>query len=95
MAEIDQSGEPFEFKGHTYVALAPVVRGWGGEVAWDNVTKRATILLDGRTVRVQMANEEVETEDGTQTLDAPPLVVDETLIVPRTFFGDILNRPLQ
>lgn len=92
--DIDTQGNPFDFKGTTYVAVAPVVRQMGGTIDWDNLAKTATIALDGRTVTVQMANEQVTVDGRSLPLTSPPLVVDDTLIVPRTFFGDVLNRPL-
>jgi hypothetical protein len=92
--EIDKSGNPFEFKGKPYVALAPVVRQMGGQVEWDNMAKTAFVTLDGRNVTVGMANEQVDVDGQSVALTAPPLVVDDTLIVPQSFFGDVLNRPL-
>ncbi|MGV3616872.1 MAG: copper amine oxidase N-terminal domain-containing protein [Fimbriimonas sp.] len=94
MPDIDTSGQPFDFKGRTYVALAPVVRRLGGTVDWNNDTKQATVGLDGHLVTVQMANETVQFNGQPVNLDAPPLVVDDTLIVPRVFFGDVLNRSI-
>jgi hypothetical protein len=92
--EIDTSGNPFEFKGSSYVALAPVIRQMGGEVQWDNMAKTAFVTLGGQNLSVQMANEEVTLDGRQMRLTNPPLVVDDTLIVPRTFFADVLNRPL-
>lgn len=94
MPEIDSTGQPFDFKGRTYVALAPVVRQLGGDVDWNNETKKATVTLDGKVATVQMANEIVEIDGSTHPLNAPPLVVDDTLIVPEVFFGDVFNRPI-
>jgi hypothetical protein len=94
MALVDTSGNPFEFNGYTYVALAPVIRRMGGSVNWDNTTKTAQVALDGRTATVQMANDAV-TIDGRQVRTvAPPLVTEDTMIVPTAFFGDVFNRPL-
>lgn len=94
MPTIDTTGQPFDFKGRTYVALAPVVRRMGGAVDWNNETKKATVILDGHTANVQMANDNIEIDGRTLTLNGTPLVVDDTLIVPEVFFGDVFNRPL-
>jgi|GEM_PF-2976507 len=91
---IDTSGRPFNFKGMSYVALAPAVRQMGGTVDWDNANKQAHISLDGRVVVVQMANESVTIDGQVRQLTSPPLVIDGNLIVPQSFFGDALNRPL-
>jgi len=94
MADIDTSGNPFEFNGYTYVALAPVTRSMGGQVDWDNVQKIARVTIDGHTATVQMANDTVTVDGRHARLIAPPLVTDDTLIVPTAFFGDVFNRPL-
>jgi hypothetical protein len=94
MADIQTNGTPFDFKGRTYVALAPVVRRMGGSVDWDNETKKASVTLDGRHVTLQMANETAQLDGRDVLLTAPPLVIEDTLIVPSAFFGDVLNRPL-
>jgi hypothetical protein len=91
---VDPSGAPFDFKGTTYAALAPNVRNMGGTVQWDNQAKTATVVLDGRTATVRMADENVILDGNNVPLLAPPLVVDDALYVPRTFFGDVLNRTL-
>jgi hypothetical protein len=94
MPTIDTTGKPFDFKGRSYVALAPIVRQLGGDVEWNNETKKATVTLDGHTANVQMANENIEIDGRTQTINGTPLVVDDTLIVPQVFFGDVFNRPV-
>ncbi len=91
MANIDSSGQPFDFKGESYVALAPAIRNMGGDIQWDNTTKTAQATLGQRTLSIQMANDSV-TVDGQQVqLSAPPLVVDDTLIVPADFFAQALG----
>ncbi len=92
MPDIDPTGKPFDFKGRSYVALAPALRQMGGRVEWNNSTKQATAELDGHQIAIQMANESVQVNGQTIQLTAPPLVVDDTLIVPRSFFEDALGR---
>ena len=71
-----------EKNGTQYVAIADAVRENGGEVSWDNESKVANLKLGSMTAVVRMADENVEVNGHVRRLEAPPLVMDDTLFVP-------------
>lgn len=85
--------EPFLHNDKHYVPLRDVVESLGGQVTFDNNTKRATATIGPWAASVEMGGTDVTVEgNGTSTpvsLTAPAFVDNDEMYVPFDFFRDV------
>src|SRR5436309_481828 len=84
--ELDE--EPREVEGQLYVPLAEIVQRLGGQTGWDNENKTATATIGKWTATIHMADPHVDVGGTAVTLAGDPIVDDDVMYVPATFFHD-------
>jgi len=80
--------EPRIIQDRLYVPLAELVERLGGRVDWDNDNKIATAAIGKWTATIRMANRNVDVSGTPVTLIADPIVDQDTMFVPASFFQD-------
>jgi hypothetical protein len=80
--------EPRIVQDRLYVPLADLIEQLGGQVSWDNTSKVATATIGRWVATIPMANRNVDVSGTPVTLAADPIVDDDRMYVPATFFHD-------
>jgi hypothetical protein len=80
--------EPRIIQDRLYVPLAELVEQLGGRVDWDNENKIATAAIGKWTATIRMADRNVDVSGTPVTLIADPIVDQDTMYVPASFFKD-------
>jgi Copper amine oxidase N-terminal domain len=80
--------EPRIIQNRLYVPLAEVVERLGGRVDWDNNNKVATAAIGQWNATIRMADRNVDVSGTPVTLIADPLVDQDVMYVPASFFHD-------
>jgi hypothetical protein len=87
-------GKFLDLEGKRFVALRSAIEEMGGNVAWDNAKKEATVDLNGKVTVVAMNDADMTFDGQVLTLSAAPTVRDGALYVPEDFFPGILRLQL-
>jgi Copper amine oxidase N-terminal domain len=82
------SEEPRIIQNRLYVPLAELVQQLGGQVSWDNQSKVATATIGQWTATIRMGDRNVDVSGTPVTLIADPIVDQDTMYVPASFFHD-------
>jgi hypothetical protein len=82
------SEEPRIIQNRLYVPLAELVQQLGGQVSWDNQSKVATATIGQWTATIRMGDRNVDVSGTPVTLIADPVVDQDTMYVPASFFHD-------
>ncbi|MCR2806216.1 stalk domain-containing protein [Paenibacillus soyae] len=82
---------PRVVNGRTLVPYRAIAEALGGTVAYDAKAKKATIKKSGSTVELTQGSRTAKINGSAVTLDAAPLNVNGTLLVPLRFVGESLG----
>lgn len=77
--------------GRTFVPYRAVAEALGAKVSYDAKLKKAIITKSGQTVELTQGSKTARVNGGAITLDAAPLNVNGTLLVPLRFVGESLG----
>lgn len=77
--------------GRTYLPLRAIAEALGGEVTWDNDTRTAIIVKDGKEIRMTV-DQRTYTVDGTpHDMDASPFISGGRTLVPVRYLAEALG----
>ncbi|MFD0590750.1 stalk domain-containing protein [Paenibacillus sp. GCM10027627] len=77
--------------GSTFVPYAAIAKSLGGTVSYDAKTKKATIKKGSTTVELTQGSKNAKINGGAVKLDAAPINVNGSLLVPLRFVGESLG----
>jgi len=77
--------------GRTLVPYRAIAEALGGTVSYDAKSKKATIKKGGQTIELTQGSKSARINGSAVTLDAAPLNVSGTLLVPLRFVGESLG----
>lgn len=77
--------------GRTMVPFRAIAEALGVAVAWEGETMTIRARGLGKTVVLQVDNQEAEVDGAAVRLDVPPLIVDSRTLVPLRFFSEVFG----
>ncbi|MHA6483117.1 stalk domain-containing protein [Paenibacillus sp. strain BS8-2] len=85
------SVKPRIVNGRTLVPYRAIAEALGGTVGYDNNLKKATIKKGSQVIELTQGSKSARINGTVSSLDAAPLNVDGTLLVPLRFVGESLG----
>ena len=73
---------PVIVNGRTLVPLRAIFEGLGASVEWDDATKTATGIKDGKEIKITINNTTAFVDGSAVTLDVPAQIVNSRTLVP-------------
>jgi len=82
---------PIIVEGRTLVPLRAIFEGLGAQVSWDDTTKTATGIKDGKEIKITINNTVAKVDGKDVTLDVPAQIVNSRTLVPVRFISESLG----
>ncbi|NMB35969.1 MAG: hypothetical protein GX989_06760 [Firmicutes bacterium] len=79
-------------KGRVLVPFRTLFEALQAEVQWDNASKTVRARKNDRTLQLTLKQSKAVLNGKTHTLDAPPLLVDNRVLVPLRFIGEFFGE---
>ncbi|MBE7054331.1 MAG: hypothetical protein E7391_08720 [Ruminococcaceae bacterium] len=89
LLEMDQT--PIIVDGRTLVPLRAIFEGLGALVTWDDSTKCATGIKDGKEIKITIDNKVAKVDGKDVTLDVGAQIVNSRTLVPVRFISESLG----
>ena len=83
---------PIIVEGRTLVPLRAIFEGLGASVEWDDATKTATGIKDGKEIKITINNTTAFVDGSAVTLDVPAQIVNSRTLVPVRFISESLGE---
>ncbi|GEM_PF-3490405 len=82
---------PVIVSGRTFVPVRVIAQALGGNVSWDSVEKKVTIILKDKTIELRIGNTAATVNGETKTLDVPPYISKGRTMLPLRFIIENLG----
>lgn len=88
--------QPFidQATGRTYIPLRTVSETLGATVSWEDTTKTAIVVKNGKTIRMTVGSNTPTVNGSTITLDAPVIMRGDSVMVPVRFVSETLGSKI-
>ena len=73
---------PQIINGKTMVPIRFVTESLGATVSWDNTTQTATVIKDGKRVKITVGSDEMRIEKEKKKLQTPAQLIEGRIFVP-------------
>lgn len=77
--------------GRVRVPIRFVSEKMGAKVSWEQSTKTVTIEREGLTITLQVDNPTIRVNGEEKTLDAPPILHDDRVLVPLRYIAEMFG----
>ncbi|MDP4095132.1 MAG: stalk domain-containing protein, partial [Bacillota bacterium] len=82
---------PLIINGNTYVPIKSIIEALGGEVVWDSVSKKVTIILNNKKIELWIKNKKAIVNGTAEKLGAVPLIINNRTMLPLRFITERLG----
>lgn len=93
MKEVDpgRDTKPIVLSSRTMVPIRAIVEAIGGEVSWDNVTRKITLATSNNKVEMWVDKIDIYVNGVKKTMDVAPIVINSRTYVPVRFAAENLD----
>ncbi len=86
--EINFDQPPIIVNSRTLVPVRAVVEAMGGDVSWDDVTERATLILGEDIIKLTIDNTTAYLNDEAKIVDVAPQIINSRTLMPIRFVAE-------
>ena len=73
------------------VPIRAIIEAFGGNVVWDGITKTIDLSIDNQNIVLRIGNNIAFVNGRSETLDVPPEVINERVMLPIRFVAEGFN----
>jgi flagellar motor protein MotB len=80
--------EPVIVDGSTLVPLRAIIESLGGVASWDEDAQIITVVKDGKTIKMQIGNQNAYINNEPTIIDTAPMLVNGSTMIPTRFITE-------
>ncbi len=81
--------------GRLLVPIRALSTALGADVEWNNETRTATIVFDGKTIEIAMSNENILVNGSPVETDVPAEIINGRIVVPLRFIIENMGLEIE
>lgn len=82
-------------EGRTLLPLRSILEALGATIGWDGITRTITATKDETALILVVGNKEVLLNGNKQTIDVPPLIINNRTLVPARFLAESFGKTVE